>query len=164
MLLRVTLSAQSKGCLEGGDEETHGHGRLKQEDTCLGSVSAAHCTVWVWREAPGLLPLHREGVAGLQTWVLPVSAHGEGSLLGLLFQQFGESTPFGSQQDNEKPRGGGKGLLLWHSACNSGCMGGLGTSLFSLSVLLGLCPSVPLSVETAPPWASTIQVSCSRST
>lgn len=109
MLLRVTLSAQSKGCLEGGGEETHGHGRLKQEDTCLGSVSAAHCTVWVWREAPGLLPLHREGVAGLQTWVLPVSAHGEGSLLGLLFQQFGESTPFGSQQDNEKPRGGARG-------------------------------------------------------
>lgn len=49
---------------------------------------------------------------------------------------------------------GGKGLLLWHRACNSGCVGGLGTSLFSLSVLPGLCPSVPLSVGTAPPWVS----------
>lgn len=53
MLLRVTLPAQSKGCLEGGDEDTHGHGRLQQEDMCLGSVCAAYSTVWVWRAAPG---------------------------------------------------------------------------------------------------------------
>ncbi len=38
-----------------------------------------------------LLPLHGEGVTGLQTWVLPVSAHGGGSLLGLFFQQSGGS-------------------------------------------------------------------------